>query len=121
VSSCLVTEYVAGARPLVEHLREGPADAVLAAVADLLAKMHAGGFANRDLKAHNILVRGGAAGTPAGACLVDLDGVRQRRRVSPRLRAKNLRRLQRSFLECPAAGPRAWEVFQRYYHRPVLP
>lgn len=120
VCSCLVSEYLAGTTALVEHLKAGPAEEVLEAVADMLAKMHAAGFANRDLKAHNILVRRAKPGAGAQAYLVDLDGLRWKGRVSRRRRQKNLRRLRRSFLEHAAAGAAAWKVLERYYHRRAL-
>lgn len=115
VCCCLVSKYLANTKPLVEHLQAGPADEALDAVARLLAKMHGAGFANRDLKAHNILVKPAGEGQGARAYLVDLDGLKRKQSVSRRLREKNLRRLRRSFLECPSAGVRAWERFKQLY------
>ena len=120
VCSCLVSAYLAGTRPLVEVLPDGPTDAVLRAVATLLARLHDAGFANRDLKANNILVREGGEGGEQGsatAYLVDLDGLRRGKRVSQSLRRKNLARLRRSFLEWPKAGRRAWDVLSAYYEQ----
>lgn len=62
----------------------------------LVGRMHARGVAHRDLKAANLLVaeRGDSAdGEPMGTYLIDLDGVRIRRRVHRGRRAADLARL----------------------------
>jgi serine/threonine protein kinase len=59
--------------------------------------MHEAGFAHRDLKAPNVLVA--PAGPHARPVLVDLDGLRQPGRVSPRRRVRDLMRLAVSLEE----------------------
>ncbi|MEE9393010.1 MAG: lipopolysaccharide kinase InaA family protein [Planctomycetota bacterium] len=54
----------------------------------LLGLLHDAGFANRDLKASNMLVN-----ESGQVWLIDLDGVSQRDRISEEVRLKNLRRI----------------------------
>lgn len=99
--SLLLTERVAGARPLQEWLREGPAPGdrrhVTWALAALLRRMHEAGFAHRDLKAPNVLVA--PAGPRPRPVLVDLDGLRRAARVPARRRVRDLMRLAVSLEE----------------------
>ena len=61
------------------------------AVGRLVGQMHAAGVSNRDLKGANVLLAEND-GTPA-AYLIDPDGVRLRRRLTRRRRARELARL----------------------------
>jgi len=92
----LLTERVPGGRPLNEWLRDDPAPAarrhVTWALARLVRRMHEAGLTHRDLKAPNLLVAPADAARPRPV-LVDLDGLRQRRRVSVRRRGRDLARL----------------------------
>ncbi len=69
----------------------------------LLRRLHAEGFAHRDLKASNLLVRwDGQRDTSPDIIMVDLDGVHRTGRVSVRQQFRGLMRLNVSLLECPA-------------------
>lgn len=75
--------------PLDERLRSAARCAE--SLGRLIGRMHAAGVNHRDLKGANLLVVEG--GDSLTTWLVDLDGVRLRRRISPRRRAANLARL----------------------------
>jgi tRNA A-37 threonylcarbamoyl transferase component Bud32 len=108
----LVTEEVAGGRSLAECLRHGEAPAgALEAVGSALARLHAWGFAHRDLKATNVLVDGAGR-----AWLVDLDGIR-RRIVTEERRAADLGRLFRDFSAYPARERERVEAVLKGYGR----
>ena len=122
VRSYLLMEYVAQARPAAEVFREWAeggeereqrARALLEA-GRLVGLLHGAGFANRDLKASNLLL------TEAGElCLVDLDGLQHLDEVNEETRIKNLRRIVR---DLPLYGPmtvRDRLVFLRAYARSV--
>jgi len=103
----LLTRYVEGRGPW-EHLRAGGGlDALIAALARELARLHAAGFRHRDLKVSNLLVTGSA--TEPRIVWTDLDGLRRIGSVPPLLRARDLARLSMSFesAEARAAGVRA--------------
>jgi len=106
VDAVLLTERVAGARPLAEWLRAGPAAAarrhVTWQLARMLRRLHDAGLAHRDLKAPNILVAPAAAARPK-VILVDLDGLRRPVIVSAQRRARDLMRLAVSLEEWGAA------------------
>jgi tRNA A-37 threonylcarbamoyl transferase component Bud32 len=104
----LVTEEIAGARPLADCLRGDCDLAVLRALGSMIARLHGAGFAHRDLKATNVLVD--AAGLP---WLVDLDGVR-RRRVSGSRREADLGRLFRDVEAHPRSRERIAAVLEGY-------
>lgn len=89
----LLTELVPDAQPLTAaHAR-----AVVEPLARLLRAMHDRGVSHRDLKAPNILL---AHGTEP--VLIDLVGVRTGVRPTVRRRAKDLARLNASFVTAPA-------------------
>ena len=89
----LLTEKVAGA----VELRDGLSRAVLEKLARTVRAMHDRGVSHRDLKAPNVLLENGTSPT-----LIDLVGVQTRVRVSFRQRAKELARLNASFLASPS-------------------
>ena len=67
-------------------------------LARLVRLLHDRGFSHRDLKFTNILVRVGEGGEPSiDFTLIDFDGLRQRRWVSARQRARDLARLGAEF------------------------
>jgi len=69
----------------------------------LLRRLHGEGFAHRDLKASNLLVRwSGQRDASPEIVMVDLDGVHRVRRVSTRQQFRGLMRLNVSLLECPS-------------------
>jgi tRNA A-37 threonylcarbamoyl transferase component Bud32 len=100
-TSYLATEWVEGAenlhlygwrlatRPLDERLHSAARCAEC--LGRLIGRMHAAGISHRDLKGANLLVVEGEQGV--ATWLVDLDGVRLRRRVNTKQRAGNLARL----------------------------
>jgi len=98
----VLTEPIEGAEPLSAWLRREPPAAqrrrVTRNLALMLRRLHAAGFSHRDLKAPNILIAGTDADGPRPV-LVDLDGLRLGRWVSPRRRAQNLMRLSVSLDE----------------------
>ncbi len=95
VSSCAVTEWVAGAR--LDELWRGRRGAARRAVtlgfADYLRRLHAAGLYPQDLRAANVVVTGDDA---PRFVLVDLDRVRRYRRLSWRRRRKNVVQVHRS-------------------------
>jgi len=103
-AALLLTEQVAGAAPLPEWLRAGPAPAdrrhVTWALATMLRRMHDAGFRHRDLKAPNVLVAAaGPDGPGVRPVLVDLDGLRRVGRIPARRRVRDLMRLAVSLEE----------------------
>ena len=66
-----------------------------------------------DLKATHVLLRAGALGAPFEARLLDLEGVRFRRRLSDRERIEALAQLNASLPDCLAARDRQ-RAFRRY-------
>ena len=88
----LLTEFVPEPTPL----RAGALQ-TLVKLARLLRVMHDRGVSHRDLKAANILLAQGTEPT-----LIDLVGVRTRVCLSDAKRAKELARLNASFLDAPA-------------------
>jgi tRNA A-37 threonylcarbamoyl transferase component Bud32 len=95
-------ETIENALPLNEWLRREPPASdrrrVTRRLAQMIRRLHVAGFSHRDLKAPNILVAP-ADGPGARPYLVDLDGLRALRWVSPRRRARNLMRLSVSLDE----------------------
>jgi tRNA A-37 threonylcarbamoyl transferase component Bud32 len=93
--SWIVTEWLDGARDLAQFSprTSGEASAAAAAVGKLLGRMHAAGWAHRDLKPQNLLVRFTTGNDEAQAFVIDLDGARFVRRVPERIRWKNLARM----------------------------
>jgi tRNA A-37 threonylcarbamoyl transferase component Bud32 len=88
----LLTEMVPDSTPLGEA-----GTRATERVARLLRRMHDRGVSHRDLKAANILLAGGREPT-----LIDLVGVRTRAQLSEEQRAKELARLNASFLNTPS-------------------
>ncbi len=71
----------------------------------LVRRLHAEGFAHRDLKASNLLVRWpGEAAVGPDIIMIDLDGLRRVRHVSQRLEFRGLMRLNVSLFKCPAVN-----------------
>ena len=112
IDSYLATEWVEG-RSLAVLLHNATQSGslnslwtVFRSVARLVGLMHRGGFSHRDLKPGNIMI----SHDSAAALLVDLDGV-SRRRLTRRLRLKNLSRL---FLGVDLTEPAA-EAFVQHY------
>jgi tRNA A-37 threonylcarbamoyl transferase component Bud32 len=88
----LLTEMVPEPAPLRDA-----ANRVIVNLARLLRTMHDRGVSHRDLKAANILLADGAEPT-----FIDLVGVRTRVRLTDAQRAKELARLNASFLSSPS-------------------
>jgi tRNA A-37 threonylcarbamoyl transferase component Bud32 len=106
----LATEDLRDGEPLSDWLRREPPPAdrrhVTWELARMVRRLHDMGFSHRDLKSPNFLVtpaRGPASQRGRGprprVFLVDLDGLRGDRRVSPHRRAQNLMRLSVSLDE----------------------
>jgi tRNA A-37 threonylcarbamoyl transferase component Bud32 len=118
----LVTRYVEGCGPWEILSESGTPEALLAALAASLARLHAAGFRHRDLKASNLLLRRGAQGLEV--VWTDLDGLRPVGTVEVRLRARDLARLGTSFESRAAreAGVRAghWPELVRRYMQHAL-
>jgi hypothetical protein len=74
------------------------------ALGDLFRRLHAAGLYHNDLKDVNVLVRGPAE-TPA-CVLLDLEGVRQRRRIGRGRRVKNIVQLDRTLGRQASAADR---------------
>ena len=95
----LITEEVPGARTLgklfADNRRRIPRAAVLR-LADILALLHQRGFAHRDLKWSNILWD-----RDLQPYLIDLDGMKKRRKVSYSLALADLARLGRQAVPHP--------------------
>ncbi|OPX24943.1 MAG: hypothetical protein B1H04_01105 [Planctomycetales bacterium 4484_123] len=122
LDSFLITEAVDGAmhlnRFLSRYLGRAEAGEVLPAAQQrhlarevlwqlgrLVRRLHEEGFAHRDLKASNLLVRwSGQVNRPPQIIMVDLDGLRRVRRVTARQQFRGLMRLNVSLLECPAVN-----------------
>jgi len=122
VDSFLITEAVDEAMHLNRFLSRylGPAEGdealpatqrrhlareVLWQLGRLVRRLHEEGFAHRDLKASNLLVRWtGREDCPPAIIMVDLDGLRRVRRVTARQQFRGLMRLNVSLLECPAVN-----------------
>jgi tRNA A-37 threonylcarbamoyl transferase component Bud32 len=117
VDSILITEAVAGPRlndflntwlgrpakpdvTLTTAQQRQLAQEVLWQLGRLVRNLHDNRFAHRDLKASNLLVHW-SVGSPPRLVLVDLDGLRLRRRVGARRRFQGLMRLNVSLLKCP--------------------
>ena len=80
------------------------AQEVLWQMGRLLQRLHDSGFAHRDLKANNMLVRW-SPGEPPEIVLLDLDGLsRRRRHLTARRKFQGLMRLNVSLLECPVVN-----------------
>jgi hypothetical protein len=78
-------------------------DALIGQLVRLIKQMHERGFAHRDFKAPNVLIAGLDGGLAAiRPWLIDLDGLRLRRRVSDRDRLRVLMRLSVSLEYCAA-------------------
>jgi hypothetical protein len=100
----IVTEEVAGARSLVEALREGEASkrqATLARVGEALAELYRIGIYHVDLTGHNVLVR--ADGEPV---IIDFDRARTAAPSSAVRMRSSLGRFRRSLDKLLGAGGR---------------
>lgn len=122
----LVTREAAGVINLWEWLRSNPTgvgrEAVIAAVAQTIARMHETGIAHADLNLTNILVRV-AKNSPA-VLLIDFDKARVfPSRLPPRQRERNLQRLQRSLDKLDSRGllssPLDLRIFCRAYQQGI--
>ncbi len=82
--------------PQQRHL----AQEVLWQLGRMVQRLHDSGFAHRDLKAANVLVRWGC-GDPPEIVLIDLDGLARRWHLGPKRRFQGLMRLNVSLLQCP--------------------
>lgn len=121
----LLTEPVADAPPLSDWLRADPPATdrrhVVWELARMIRRMHDSGATHRDLKAPNILVAP-ASDSRLRPVLVDLDGLRMVRQVSPRRRARDLMRLSVSLDEWGVARRTDRLRFLRaYLERPGRP
>jgi tRNA A-37 threonylcarbamoyl transferase component Bud32 len=98
MESWLVTLYVQGARTLAQCLKseEALSRVTVRQLADVLARLHEGGFCHRDLKATNVLLD-----DQLRPWLIDLDGVRRFRRLSDYRAVIDLARLAREFANSP--------------------
>ncbi|MGQ0636361.1 MAG: lipopolysaccharide kinase InaA family protein [Planctomycetaceae bacterium] len=88
----LLTEFAALPAPRQAFLRQSLARQL----AELAARLHAGGVEHVDLHAGNILIRTTPDGEPA-LSLIDLHSAQLRRRLSPSRRRKNLADLHQFF------------------------
>jgi tRNA A-37 threonylcarbamoyl transferase component Bud32 len=107
----LATRAIEGGTDLLSYARTGvvagepvPARLVVAAVANLLRRLHEEGVRHRDLHLGNLLVTGARA--PRGV-VIDLDKCEVRRGLSEDLRRDALARLYRSLRKCEVACGRA--------------
>lgn len=89
--------------PLSASQRRHLAQQVLWQLGRLLQQLHDNRFAQRDLKATNLLVRW-SPGLPPEVALVDLDGLTRRRLLTARRRFQGLMRLNVSLLKCPSVN-----------------
>lgn len=87
------------------------------ALALFLRRVHRVGIYHGDMKATNILVRGGR-GTPPSFCLTDLDFVRTRLGLSRRQVLRNLTQLNKSFLDLDLVSIRDRKRFLKFYLGP---
>ena len=104
----LLVEEVPGAVDLTDAVSDLPA--VADRLARLLRQMHDRHVSHRDLKAANVLLESGENPT-----LIDLVGVRVGRAVPFRHRARELARLNASFLQSPGGRHAARLRFLRAY------
>jgi serine/threonine protein kinase len=110
--SLLVTEYVQDAHDLdaalTVHLREMSSarqrrikNKIIGSLAAVVRRMHEAGFAHRDFKAANIIVQWNPESEQdPRIVLVDLDGIRLRRRARPADLLRALSRLDKSLGHC---------------------
>ncbi|MBI2359518.1 MAG: glycosyltransferase [Deltaproteobacteria bacterium] len=92
---------------------------VLRKVADLFARLHSLGIYHRDLKGSNILIRGWD-GDPCECFLIDVDGLRQRRRLGWSRRIKNLVQINCTLGRRLSQRDRIY-FFRRYAESSLLP
>jgi len=134
LDSLLVTEYIPHAHDLdtllTVQLRDMSAprqrelkNAIIASLAGVVRRFHAGGFVHRDFKAPNIMVQWDPRGDAAPrVLLVDLDGVRQRRRPGRRALLRALMRLNVSLDHCRrVTRTDRLRFLQRVLARPGVP
>jgi hypothetical protein len=109
VASALLLEDLRPARPA--DVSDAPAEAKAEALARLLIDLHRAGVHHGDLKASHVYLMTGAAGLETR--LIDLAGVRFRRRLGDRERIRALCELNASL---PDGFPNALReaVFRRY-------
>jgi len=103
-------------RPAAERLRLAARCAE--SLGRLVGRLHAGGISHRDLKAANLLVvppRDGADASSLKTYLIDIDGMRVRRRLRSGRRAANLARLATGLEAHPWLTPSISCRFLRAY------
>lgn len=88
--------------------------ASIARVGRIVGLLHDGGFANRDLKATNLMVD-----DSGGTWVIDLDGIRVSERVNEETRVKNLRRITRDIPSYGHLSTRDRMLFLKAYVRCV--
>jgi len=90
-----------GVAPLDAPRRRRLAQDVLCQLGRVVQRLHDNNFAHRDMKASNMVVQWSGDSIPQ-IFLIDLDGLRPRRRLGARTRFQGLMRLNVSLLECPS-------------------
>lgn len=115
VESLVLLEDLGGAVPADRAVESGAdPESVLLALADLAARLHLRGVDHGDLKASHVLLP--APGPPGEPALIDLEGVRFRRRVPERRRRLALAQLNASLPDAfPSRARHA--AFCRYVAR----
>jgi 3-deoxy-D-manno-octulosonic acid kinase len=90
-SADLVTDYLAGTRPLADYLMRGAlSDEAWRRIGTVIRQFHEMGVFHADLNARNILID-----AEGGVYLIDFDKG-YRGKIAPHMRHENLERLQRS-------------------------
>jgi tRNA A-37 threonylcarbamoyl transferase component Bud32 len=112
--SYLLTEEIPGAVTLTGLLAQKHSQTRLAVrrLAEVLARLHDGGFSHRDLKAANMLFD-----DQLHAHLIDLDGLRRIRLAARSRAAGDLARLARDITSEPAVSLRLAVLFLKTYCR----
>ena len=115
VESLVVLEDLAGRVPADRALEAGAdPERVLADLADLAVRLHRRGVDHGDLKASHVLLA--PPGVPGQPALIDLEGVRFRRRLSERRRRLALAQLNASLPDSFGSAARH-AAFRRYAAR----
>jgi tRNA A-37 threonylcarbamoyl transferase component Bud32 len=114
LTSYFVTEEIVNARHLGEYLASvsRPDDMLIRRLADLIARLHNGGFSHRDLKESNILLDENLR-----PYLIDLDGLGFFRKVLDSRAASNLERFLRGMAKYNSVTRRERLIFLLCYCR----